>query len=163
MKRKEIPELLDLSQTLLEQWLRYREYYLQAVSDAEITDEDEEEFLETTSTIAQNARKLGQRLNERVFSIKREEVASLLRSTTSVAYFRQLPDYDRMVFHKQWHFCRVHISRTMGALKFLNEGYVPPGPKKKKAKGPANQIKNLPWGIIILVAALLAAGWYLFL
>ncbi len=163
MNRKEIPELLDLAQTLLEQWLRYREYYLHGISQEEITGEDEADFLDTTSAIAQNSRKLGQRIDEKTFPIKRTEVAQLLRATTSIAYFRQLPDYDRTVFYKDWHVCRVYISRAMGGLKFLNEGYVPPRARKAKGKSPADQLKNLPWTIIILVAALLGAGWYFFL
>lgn len=126
MNPKEIPENLELAQNLLGQWLRYRQFYYKGISRDPITPQEESEFLEISSAIAQTVRKLAQRLSEAEYPFRGNEISSQLRSTISVAHFRNLPAADQKVFYKEWHVSLIYLGRTVGALKFLAEGYSPP-------------------------------------
>ena len=142
----------DLAQTILTQWLAYRSFYFLAISDDEITDEDEREFLDTTSAIAQNVRKLGQKIDPKKSPFKNKEVAELLKKTVNIDYFRRLPEADRRLFYRDWHHCKIYLTRTVGELKFRTEGYVPQAPRrKKKASNPLVEYK-----VPIMVAAAVA-------
>lgn len=153
MKPKEQAESLEVAQTLLGQWIRYRQFFFKGIGQEEITPQDEAQFLETTSAIAQNARKLGDRVDSKQFPFKKDQILQLIKTTMSVAYFRTQPDADRKKFYKEWHQALVYLSRTVGALKFLTEGYVPP--VKKGAKGKAGG-KKMPVGVIVAVVAVVA-------
>lgn len=150
---------MDLSQTLLSQWIRYRQFYVKGISSDPISPNDEAEFLETTSSIAQCTRKLGERINEKDYPFKQKEISALIKGTISVAYFRTIPAQDQKNFYKEWHIILIYLSRTVGALKFLNEGYIPPpkavpGKKKKKMSGGKKA------AIVIAVLAAAAAGYF---
>ncbi len=157
MNQKEITENLTLAQTLLEQWLRFRQYYLKGISEEPISPEEETQFLETTSTVAQNVRKLAQRVDEKQHPFKAKEISALLKGSISIANFRNLPETDQKAFYKQWHECQVYLSRTVGAFKFLHEGYRPPVKKGAKKKSGGGNMKMI---MIIVIAILVAAGGY---
>ncbi|MCC6546768.1 hypothetical protein IT570_06320 [Candidatus Sumerlaeota bacterium] len=157
MNPKEIPENLDLAQGLLGQWLRYRQFYYKGISKDPISPQEEAEFLEISSAIAQNTRKLVQRLNESEYPFRSNEITAQLRTAISVAHFRNLPAADQRIFYKDWHVSLIYLGRTVGALKFLAEGYSPPNgvsrPVGKKpgqaspgAKGPAPGAKGASKG-----------------
>ncbi len=154
MKAKEINEALELTQTLLSQWMKYRQYYEKGISDDPVELDEETEFLETTSSIAQNVRKLGERVNEKQFPFNKDRISALIKRTVSIQYFRNLPEADQKGFYKEWHESVILLSRTVGALKFISEGYVPPesktkGKKSKKKKGGGG-------GTILIVLVILA-------
>jgi hypothetical protein len=69
------------------------------------------------------------------------------------------PDRDQLL--KQWHTVYVKLSRTVGALKFMEEGYRPPIPKKKKSKGAKGGSTKTIVGVVVIAAAA-AAVWYFF-
>ncbi len=155
MKKQEIVENLELAQTLLGQWLRYRQFFLKGISDEEIDQQEEADFIETTSAIAQNIRKLGQRIDEKKFPFRRDQISAQLKGAISISHFRNLPEADQKGFYKELHISVIYLSRTVGALKFLNEGYVPPSlAKGKKGKKGKKGGKIVP--IIFLIA--LAGG-----
>lgn len=157
MTNKEIQENLELAQTILGQWLRFREYYRKGVSGDEITMDDEQAFLDTKSTIAQNIRKLGQRIDEKMFPFRQNEISAQLKGTVSVSSFKDMNEPDRKKFYSEWYHSLTYLTRTVGALKFLNEGYRPPVAKKAAAKGRKKGKGKLK-KIIIALAVLGAAG-----
>ena len=144
MNPKEIPEILDLAQNLLGQWLRYRQFYYKGISKETITPQEEAEFLDISSSIAQNVRKLGQRLDEKKYPYRGSEITGLLKTAISVSHFRNIPAADQKVFYKDWHTTLIYLSRTVGALKFLNEGYRPT--VAKPSKGGASGGKQVVAG-----------------
>ncbi len=158
MKKKELQEALELTQTLLGQWIRYRQYYLKGISDDEIAPHEDTEFLATTSNIAQTVRKLTERLDEKQYPFKSKEISALIKSTISINYFRTIPENDKKTFYSQWHVIRVYLSRTVGALKFIEEGYIPPVGGRK---GAATKTKKKGGGgkiVMIIVAIILVLG-----
>jgi len=164
MKPKEIQENLELAENILAQWLRFRQFYYKGISSEPISPDEETQFLETTSSIAQNIRKLGQRIDEKKFPFRKEEISSQLKGAISIGHFRALPPADQRVYYKEWHKSVVYLSRTVGALKFLNEGYRPPpdkkaGAKKGGAKGGKSPAKTMV--IVLVVLALLGGGAFL--
>ena len=163
MKPREVQELLDLTQTTLGLWLRYRQYFQKGMSKDPIGPEEEAEFLSTTSTIAQNIRKIGQRVDEKEFPFRKEEISGQLKSSISIAQFRNMPAADQKVFYREWHVSRVYLSRTVGALKFIQEGYVPApkaaakagaksgGAKAKKKGAGGFPVKPVAIGAVVVV------------
>lgn len=162
MNAKVIQENLDLAQIMLGQWLRYRQFFMKGISAEEITPDEEAQFLETTSGLAQNVRKLGQRLDEKKFPFRGSEISTQLKSSISIAHFRSMPEPDKRVAYRQWHTSLVYLSRTVGALKFMNEGYVPPMLRAGKGKGKGKKGTGKPvaiWIAVVVVAAV--AGFFI--
>ena len=168
MKPREVQELLDLTQTTLGLWLRYRQYFQKGMSKDPIGPEEEAEFLSTTSTIAQNIRKIGQRVAAKEFPFRKEEISGQLKSSISIGQFRSMPSADQKVFYREWHVSRVYLSRTVGALKFIQEGYVPAvkttgksgakgGPSKGKKKGGGGfSVKPVAIGAVVIAIIVIA-------
>ena len=154
MNRKEIAETQEMTQTLLGQWVRYRQHYYRAVSEDQITAEEEKDFLELASTITQNVRRLGQRVDSRQFPFRKDEILSQLKRSISIKSLRDLPAPDKATFYKEWHISALYLSRTVGALKFIAEGYTPPAEKTKK--GGKKGKKKLPLVPIIIAIVALA-------
>ncbi|CAN5259724.1 hypothetical protein BH09SUM1_BH09SUM1_25040 [soil metagenome] len=164
MKPKEIQENLELAQNLLGQWLRYRQFYLKGISGESISPDEETQFLETTSAVAQNIRKLGQRIDEKQWPFRKEEISNQLKGTISIGHFGAIPEADQKKFYNEWHVNMLYLSRTVGALKFMNEGYVPAPPKvagvaKKGAKGKAGGAMMKKVVILIVLAAAAVGGF----
>lgn len=156
MKPKELQENLDLAQQTLGQWLRYRQFFRKGTSDEPISSQEEQEFLETTSAIAQNLRKLGQRIDEKKFPFRKNEIAAQLKSTMSIGQFRNMAEPDRKKFYKEWHISLLHLTRTVGALKFMTEGYRPKEPAVGGKKGGGGKLPTGKVVVAVVVVAVLA-------
>lgn len=159
MKNREIADSLELAQDTLGRWLRFRQYYLMAINEEEISPQDETEFLETTSSIAANIRKMSQRIDEKQFPFRGKEVAALLKAAISISNFVGMNEADRKVFYTDWHKNRIYLARTVGGLKFLQEGYRPPQPKTKGKKKANKKVKTIVFLIIAVAAAAGVASW----
>lgn len=155
MKPREIADNLELAQDTLGRWLRFRQYFLMATNDEEISPQDEAEFLETTSSIAANIRKMGQRIDEKQFPFRGKECATLLKAAISISNFVGMNEADRKTFYGDWHKNRVYLARTVGGLKFLQEGYRPPQPKARKKKKANKKLKTV---VFLVIAVVVAAG-----
>jgi hypothetical protein len=156
MKQKDILDSLDLAQSILGQWVRYRDFFYKAISAEAIALDEETQFREVTSTLAQNIKRLQQRIDEKKFPFRGNEISAQLKNVISVQHMRNMPVADRKVFYKEWHLSMVYISRTMGALKFLSEGYQPPLPKA--AAGKKGKKGGIPKPVLIGGGVLLVCG-----
>jgi hypothetical protein len=156
MKPREIADNLELVQDTLGRWLRFRQFFLQAVESEQSTPQDETEFLETTSSIQQNLRKMEQRVDEKQFPFRGKEIKAQLKSAISISNFRGMNDADRKTFYREWHRNRVHLARTVGGIKFLQEGYRPPVPGAKKKKKKGGNVKIII-GVLVALGALVVA------
>lgn len=183
MKKQEAADCLALAQNTLELWLSFRKYLQRAFTEDPIGGDEEASFLEVKSSVARNVRQMGERFNDKQFPYGGDKISGLLRSCVSVSHLRSLPLSDRRGLYKEWHTASVLLSRTVGAYKFINEGYeyVPPkgggsgapqggqsiaaikagaktGPSAKKAGGGSKK------GVValVVVGAAAAVWWFMF-
>lgn len=122
---------LKEAQALLQLWLRSRGFINKAVSEEPITRDEEQSFLETKSEISKYQRTIATKLPPDV-SFGAERMQEILRQSISINHLRALPKNDRQMLISNWHFVFINLSRAMGCLQFLAEGYVPP-PRAAKA------------------------------
>jgi hypothetical protein len=161
MNTKEINENARMSEEILGKWLRFRQFVLLGFSKQSIEPTDEADFLSTTSMLAQEVRKLGQRLDEKQFPFRSKEISALLKSSISIQHFRAMNDADRRAFTKDWHVSKVYLARTVGAMKFLQEGYRPPEPKTAGKKGggkAAAKKKKIIIGVVVAIIAVVVVA-----
>lgn len=118
-------------QALLQLWLRSRAFINKANTEEPITREEEQSFLETKSDISKHQRTMVTKLPPDV-SFGAERMQELLRQSISIGHLRALPKSDKQMLVTNWHFVFINLSRAMGALQFMAEGYIPP-PKVRKA------------------------------
>lgn len=167
MKKAVIDEHLSLVQGLLEQWLTFKKFVLLAFSKEEISSESEGNFLEIKSAVARNVRTMSERVKEMGgLDYGDKIVRELLNKCVSASAVRGLPEADKRGLYKQWHTAFIRLSRAVGALKFMSEGYVPPVKGKGgKAGGAAKGggAAGLIVGIVVVVLLLagLAVAWFL--
>jgi len=160
MKKQVIEENLALVQNTLEQWLSFRRYMTKAFSEAEIASPDETDFLEVKSAIAKNVRNLGERMKEiGALDYGEKSIRELLNKCVSVSHLRNLPPRDQSGLRQEWHVVFVRMSRSVGALKFLSEGYVPQtaakGRKRRKGLGKG-AIAGIVAAVVVVVAVIAA-------
>ncbi|MDK2973135.1 MAG: hypothetical protein PWP23_2890 [Candidatus Sumerlaeota bacterium] len=160
MKKAVIDEHLSLVQGTLEQWLTFKKFLLLAFSNEPITSEAEGNFLEIKSAVARNIRTLGERVKDTGgIDYGDKIVRELLNKCVSATSVRSLPDADKRTLYKQWHTAFVRLSRSVGALKFMSEGYVPQsGGKGKKGKKSGGAKSGMGMTITIIAILLLLGG-----
>jgi hypothetical protein len=132
------------AQTLLQLWLRAKAFLAKATTEEPITREEEQTFLETKSDISKMQRSIAQKLPPDV-SFGADRMQEILRQSISISHLRNLPKTDKQSLASNWHYVFINLSRAMGALQLLAEGYTPP-PRAAKAgtgikdlKGAASQ------------------------
>lgn len=162
MKKQAVDENLTLVQNTMELWLSFKRFMGKAFSDAEVGTGDETDFLEVKSSLSKNLRTLAERI-KLVGNIDYGEknIRELLTKCVTVGHLRGLPKNDQKNLRKEWHGVFIKLSRTVGALKFLSEGYVPPAPaaKGKKKKGASPMVIGIVIAVIALVGLIAAAAF----
>lgn len=177
-KIAQIEETLNDLKQLYELWLKFRKYYLKAFTTEPITREEEQEFLEIKSEIARYQRVLSEEVHRSLY-FAGDKAIELLRKSISVGHLRTLPQVDKQLYYKLWHYIFIYISRTLGAYQFFAEGFIPPkqttpqeeavtiskvksmagtegesdATRKKKSKASGGKI----FGIILLVVIIVIA------
>ena len=134
------------AQNLMQLWLRTKTFFAKANTEDPVGREDEQSFLETKSEVSKYQRTLGPKLPSDV-TFGAEKMQDLLRQSISIGHLRALPKPDRQMLMYNWHMVFTYLSRAVGALQFLVEGYNPP-PKAAKGKGGSNisQLKGAASG-----------------
>ena len=80
-------------------------------------------------------RSVADRIKEKDLYGGGDKAAVMLKQCVSVGHMRSLTPPDRRTLLKDWHGIFIQLSRSVGAFKFLSEGYVPPPRKKAAASG----------------------------
>jgi hypothetical protein len=123
-KRKKAPEereiLLQDTRTLLNFWLRIREFLLLAFQNDPITREQEQAFLELKSETARCQRVVSGKMPEDL-RFGSDKITDFLRQAIAVAHLRGLPMADKRGLVGNWHVASVMLHRAVGALEFINE------------------------------------------
>lgn len=162
MKKNAFDENLTLVQNSLEYWLSFRKFMLKSFTDVELLTEDEANYLEVKSCIARNLRAMGERLKEiGNFDFGEKTMRELLTKCVSVTHLRALPVSDKRALQKEWHGVFIRLSRTVGALKFMSEGYVPSVAGKggkKRPSGGGGSSKGMIIAIVVVVGLLVVVG-----
>lgn len=165
MKKNPVADNLGLVQGTLEQWLTFKKFLLLAFSKDEISHDAEGSFLEIKSVVARNVRTLGERAKDMGGLDYGDKIMrELLNKCVSATSVRALPEADKRNLYKQWHTVYVRLSRAVGALKFMSEGYVPVvatkgGKKKGKGGGKGGMVAiGVGLAIVAVIGAVVLAA-----
>ncbi|MGI8908748.1 MAG: hypothetical protein ACR2IE_19930 [Candidatus Sumerlaeaceae bacterium] len=115
-------------------WLRAKGFLAKATTEEPITRDEEQVFLETKSEISKVQRSIAQKLPADV-SFGADRMQEILRQSISISHLRNLPKADKQSLASNWHYVFINLSRAMGALQFLAEGYTPPPRQQKQGSG----------------------------
>lgn len=143
MKPAEIAEIAGIVHGMLEQWLGFKRFFMKAFTTEALAPDDESTFLEVKAQLARNMRSLADKINEKEYYFGGDKANALLRQCVSVSHLRSLPIPDRRTLLKDWHTVFVHLSRTVGAFKFLSEGYIPPPRKAVSMTGGGHSVASI--------------------
>ncbi len=110
-------------------WMKYKNLILFAFSDKPITQQHEKMFLEVTGELQKQQRIL-LKFVPRDIDFGAESITKLMKSSVSIAHLRDLPESDKKNLYTNWHNIYIHMTRMVGAMRFIAEGYV----HKVKAK-----------------------------
>ena len=142
MKTQVIAANLEGFKNLLQLWVSFRKYFQRSFTSEPISRQEEQDFLELKSTLAKSYRALAQRSNE-LFNYGGEKILEILRQSISVGHLRALPIGDKRTLYTNWHTVFVYLSRTVGAYRFLAEGFVPLLREKKEGVVSVAKIKAM--------------------
>jgi len=137
------------AQTLLQLWLKTRGFLNKATTEEPVTRDDEQQFLETKSEVSKYQRTVATKLPPDV-SFGADRMQEILRQSISIGHLRALPKNDKNNLIVNWHYVFINLSRALGCLQFLAEGYVPPprvrtgGTGIKDMKGAARSESEKP-------------------
>lgn len=154
---------LQESQQLLQLWLRVKGFLAKAFVDTPVSPEEERSFLETKSAVSQYTRMVSQKLPPDV-KIGGERMQDLLRQAISISHLRGLPKADKQALIANWHAAFISLSRAVGCLQFILQGYVPSQKQTKsgtnikdlKGKKKKKEVNVGKWVVrLILLAALI--------
>jgi hypothetical protein len=163
MKPAQYQENLGLIQTTLEQWLTFKKYLMHAYNNEDVLPEHESSFLEIKSNLARSSRALNEKLKEMGrMDLGEKVLKELLSKCVSVQTISTLPPPDKRQLVKDWHKVFIKMSRAIGALKMLSEGYTPEEATKKKKKGKMD-IKSMavPAGIVAVILIVLGVAYFM--
>lgn len=153
MKPILINESLGLVQSALEQWLSFKNYLVLGSTSNKISQEDENSFLEIKSNLSRSNRALGEKMKEAGrMDLGEKLLKELLTKCVSISNISSLPPPDKRQLMRDWHKVYIKMSRSIGALKMLSEGYVPEDAtkKKKKKKFDVSTLKTPIIAIVII-------------
>ena len=142
MKTQVIAANLEGFKKLLQLWVSFRKYFQRSFTSEPISRQEEQDFLELKSTLAKGHRALAQRSNE-LFNYGGDKILEILRQSISVGHLRALPVGDKRTLYTNWHTVFVYLSRTVGAYRFLAEGFVPLIREKKGGATSVAKIKAM--------------------
>lgn len=132
---------LSEAQVLVNLWLKTRAFFAKSNTEDPIGREEEQAFLESKSEISRCQRALSAKIPpDAVFP--GDKMVDLLRQSISIGHLRALPKADRQTLMANWHAVFVQLCRSVGALQFMVEGYIPPERAKKTSSGNISELKR---------------------
>lgn len=156
-------QALQEGQQLLNLWLQAKNSLAKAFTDAPVSQEEERQFLEVKSSVSQYTRLVSQKLPPDV-KIGGERMQELLRQAISISHLRGLPKSDKQTLVANWHASFIQLTRAVGCLQFITEGYQP---QPKGAPGSRGGVvvkkKSADWGgrlKLVIVLAIIAGAVY---
>lgn len=149
-------------QSMLTQWVAFKEYLTLAFGEDPPQAEDEQSFLEIKSNIARAMRSLGEKLKDTKLDYGEKAMRDILNKCVSVAHIKGLPLNDKRGLLKEWHGGFVRLSRISGAVALISTGYVPRAHRQAAAaaRKKAGNGGAVWWIVGAIVVIGLAVGGY---
>lgn len=162
MNLEAIDQNLTLLQGMLEQWLSFRKYIDRSFDDTPASAEEETGFLEIKSSISRSSRTVAEKIKSvGKMDFGEKVLRESLTKCVSVDHMKKLPLSDKRSLVKDWHGVFIKLSRSVGALKMMSEGYLPLDPAKSgKKKSKKGMGKPMLIVIVLIVLAVLGGGIY---
>jgi hypothetical protein len=115
MRNKKLDQLILELETHVECWKQFN-HFLSLARSKTFTPEDESQFLEVKSNIAQGLQMLMSQI-EGGGAPPREEVQALLTNAPSIRYMSELADNSLRGLENQWHKIFLDWQNVLGQLK----------------------------------------------
>ena len=113
----------DVAKALLDLWLKYKGLIALAFSNRPLSDGAEQQFLEVTGGLQRQQRAV-LKVFPRDINFGNKVMTALMRDSVSLQHMRDLPEYDKKRLYNSWHSVYVELTRAVGAMRFIAEGYV---------------------------------------
>ncbi len=161
-------ELVSAASKVASLWMDFRKGFQRALGAKEITNQDEQHFLEIKSHLSRLQRILAQRLPEG-FKYGSKRMTEIMGQTISISALREMPPSDRRSIYQQWHEAYIALENLQGILDVMEEGF-PVKFEVAQAKSgnikkdlAAKEDKKSGGGVKILAVIIIAAvGYYLY-
>ena len=144
----EVAQLKGSVKELLETWMRIKLAFQKAFSREEITPEQENAFLQLKSDLSRHYRSVGSRLPKDL-QFDGDQMMEMLKNAISMQHLQNQPVNEKRRIFNFWHQVYVKMTRTLGALETIDEGYFPSlhrealkTPKPKEGKGKKKKKKK---------------------
>lgn len=140
LKPEYVEETTRELHTLLELWLKMREFLKIAMRHEPISKEHESDFLKVKSEGTKFHRILKKRLTDAETRIKKldfayDKMIEILRGSISIAHLRALPEADLKKIRSEWHGVYVGLCNVAGAYEFLGSDQINLRRAAKRAGG----------------------------
>ncbi len=138
----EVEVLYGESKKLLELWMRTKLAFLKAFGGGEISKEQENDYLQLKSEISRMYRAMGERLPKGLH-FDGDKMMEMLKNAMTMEHLKRQPPSERRTFYGTWHRVYIKLTRTLGALEVMGEGYYPHMHRKLlEVKGGAGKGKK---------------------
>ncbi len=163
------PEEVRLAETikLNEGWKIVRQFIQFALGTAPITQEHEQNFLRVKTDVSKLQRALSQKMPPGLI-LETQILTDLLKRLYSLEDIRNQEEKDRAGFTDAWHKVNLSLGEIVGALQYMQQGYVynpstrvKADDKRRGAKKKADDKKKKVITTIIALALLGIAIWFL--
>lgn len=120
----DVDDLHENVKKLLEMWMKTKLVFTKAFGEEEIAREHETGFLNLKSEITRLYRTLSDKLPPGL-KFDGDKAMDLLKNAMSMEHLQKLPQGERQNIYKIWHSVYVRLTRTLGALETMKQGYYP--------------------------------------
>jgi hypothetical protein len=103
--------------SFIEMWLTYAKAFKRAFKGAEITREDENEFLKLKSNLARRHAILLEALQRDY--IGGESIRPILSQTVTLSHVNRIRPEHYEKIERSWHETYIHLNETIGHLRYL--------------------------------------------
>jgi hypothetical protein len=121
---KDVDELHETMQKLLERWMKIRLVFQKTFSDAPIQNEHETAYLQIKSDVSRLYRSLTTKLPGGL-KFDGDKMLEMLKNAMTMEHLSRQPQSERQVLFTRWHGIYIRMTRTLGALEVMKAGYYP--------------------------------------
>ena len=110
------------SRKMLDYWLQLKSYIILAFGRGQITPEAEQKFLALTTALQKQQRVISPAIPGDI-DFGGDKMIEFLRTAISLDHLRSLPEPDKRTLYSAWHSVYILLTRAVGAMRFIADGY----------------------------------------